>query len=525
MSHADAVVAFMRRGEGHCVVNATAGSGKTTTLVRVAQSLPTRERTLCLAFGKGPVEDMKARLPRYVQVKTVHALGRGVLARQLRASNLGLTLQTNKYKRLFKEDLGALQLVAEPEDLKRLLTLLGELVHFARLGLVDTKNEHAVQELMYRYHLTPAPEKLQSHVQPLLRGALRRGMEEALEQGVVDFDDMVYWPFVLKLPCDQYRYVLVDECQDVSQLALEFALRFARRGRCMFVGDPRQAIFGFAGADPGALSRIALRLHATQLSLSVTWRCPRRHVALAQVLAPEISAAPNAVEGEVGFVEASDLVQRVRDGDLVLCRNNAPLVDTCLHLVKSGRRAHVAGRALAENLLELVRRVFPGKRVTKPQETLAKFKEKDAARLEKSLKDHPRKEAVTELQADLLECLGYLVAALTARTTVALAALIETTFQATDPRSTVTCSSVHRAKGSEAERVFILDPELMPASYARGTEALQGEFCVMFVALTRAKQALYFVGPVPSNVPGPWGEVLRIAAQPTTSREVLSLQP
>src|SRR5699024_6442942 len=47
-------------------------------------------------------------------------------------------------------------------------------------------------------------------------------------------------------------------------------------------------------------------------------------------------------------------------------------------------------------------------------------------------------------------------------------------------------STVHRAKGLGAQRVFLLCPELMPASHARTAQAVRGEACVQFVALTRS---------------------------------------
>src|SRR5699024_6605050 len=120
---------------------------------------------------------------------------------------------------------------------------------------------------------------------PLL---LARGVREA-EQGNIDFTDMIYVPVVNGLAVPAYDLVSVDEAQDYSRLALEFTLALAEAGaRLVFVGDPRQSIFGFAGADRQALTRTADRLSARVLPLSVTWRCPRRHVELARLLAPEI---------------------------------------------------------------------------------------------------------------------------------------------------------------------------------------------------------------------------------------------
>ncbi len=52
---------------------------------------------------------------------------------------------------------------------------------------------------------------------------------------------------------------------------------------------------------------------------------------------------------------------------------------------------------------------------------------------------------------------------------------------------------VSLAKGLEAERVFILRPDLMPLSRARQAWEQQQERNIEYVAYTRSKSALYFV--------------------------------
>ena len=142
-------------------------------------------------------------------------------------------------------------------------------------------------------------------------------------------------------------------------LALELTLRLAAAGaRLVFVGDPRQSIFGFAGADPEAMERISRRLSAQVMPLSVTYRCPRLHVELAQELAPEIEAAPGAPSGSVQLIDEAELDSWVKPGDLVLCRLNAPLIAVCLRLVRLGLPAYVRGADLKERLQRLAAEVF-----------------------------------------------------------------------------------------------------------------------------------------------------------------------
>ena len=273
-------------------------------------------------------------------------------------------------------------------------------------------------------------------------------------------------------------------------------------GRLLFVGDPRQSIFGFAGADTDALDRIVRRTNATILPLSMTYRCPKRHVELARVVAPEIEPSPKAKEGQVYWIVDAALEKWVREGDMVLCRNNGPLIATCLRLVRDGKRAYVRGRDLAQQLQVMSRVVFR-RGFDNHTGKLAAYAQAEAARLRKALRGQTSSDAVIAQRLDLVDCLHYLVEELY-RTTIpslkGLEALISRTFG--EDGEAVVLSTVHRAKGKEAERVVILYPELMPAVYARTAEAVRGEACVMFVALTRAKRDLVFV-EAPKREPEP----------------------
>ena len=62
-----------------------------------------------------------------------------------------------------------------------------------------------------------------------------------------------------------------------------------------------------------------------------------------------------------------------------------------------------------------------------------------------------------------------------------------------DGESGVTFSTVHQAKGLEAERVFIARPDLMPLARVRQEWELQQELNIEYVAYTRSKSELYFL--------------------------------
>ena len=500
------ILDFVRSGTGHGVVRATAGAGKTTTLVQVAASLPADLRVCFLAFANDAAKELKERLPSGVEAMTVHRLGRRTLASFMRKR--GLTLKApdaTKYRALVRNELADVKMgFAVPEEtLAECEEYLMDLVSYARLNLTDTKNSVEVRALAGRYNLTPPEQgELEKEMHARLRVVLRKGMRQALTVGLIDFTDMIYLPHVLNMPPPHYDFVCIDEAQDYSALALEFTMRLVKDGgRLLFVGDPRQSIFGFAGADTDALERIIRRTGATVLPLSITYRCPRAHVELAQLVAPEIEASPSAVAGQVYWIEDQALEQWVREDDMILCRNNGPLVRTCLRLVRAKKRAFVRGRDLGQHLQALSRQVFV-RGFDNFYTKLDLFAQAEQVRLRNKLRHQSNADAVVAQRLDLIDCLTYLMEDLTARslpTFEKLDALIRTTFG--EDGSAIVLSTVHRAKGKEANRVVILYPELMPAVYARTAEAVRGEACVQFVALTRAKHDLVFVEAPPKDPP------------------------
>ena len=75
--------------------------------------------------------------------------------------------------------------------------------------------------------------------------------------------------------------------------------------------------------------------------------------------------------------------------------------------------------------------------------------------------------------------------------------LIEELFKEKDDMKdddVVRLSTIHKSKGLEAERVFILGfHELIPSEWATTKDELYAEQCLQFVAVTRAKKELIFI--------------------------------
>ena len=100
-SHQEAIFRFVEQGSGHGVIMATAGSGKSTTLVEVAHRLPKNTRACFLAFNTYAAQQLKDRLPAHVTARTVHALGLKTLAASIKGTKLA-RVYSRKYQERVK---------------------------------------------------------------------------------------------------------------------------------------------------------------------------------------------------------------------------------------------------------------------------------------------------------------------------------------------------------------------------------------------------------------------------------------
>ena len=203
-------------------------------------------------------------------------------------------------------------------------TNLSHLITFMRLTRTDPRDTPAVQQLARQYGIL-----LRDLMQAGVERALVWGAEQAAEKRLVDFTDQIWLPLYLNLDMPQFDFVFIDEAQDLNVCQRELVLNLrAPGGRYLFVGDPRQSIMLFAGADSHSYDRIRETTGATEFPLSVCYRCPVSHLELARAEVPEIEARPGAPTGRIASVPEIHLGSQVEAGDLIICRLTAPLVYT-----------------------------------------------------------------------------------------------------------------------------------------------------------------------------------------------------
>lgn len=459
---------------GNIVLIAVAGSGKTFIIVYALRY--THGDVIFLAFNKAIAETIKRKAPKGKVCSTLHSLGNSALSNYLHYQP---RLEDKKKMGIAKEFF--------PDDEDGVLRSgLVNLASKCQNTLTDPNDQSAILGLIDRYNIDFSNGENGNGNEARAIEALPILLKECMTRTrVVDFDDMVWLPIVLNIPIPKYDWVLVDEGQDLNKANTELILR-ARKpdGRIVIVGDPAQSIYGFRGADTNAIPSLIERLNAKEMPLSITYRCPRSHVELAQQLVPHLEAAPWAEPGEiVENLPRDNAVSIMVDGDLVMCRTNAPLVKLCYQLIRAKKKATIQGRDIGQGLLQLIDKLKP-KDLDNLLEKLEAYRWREMTKLQRM----GRENSIQSLE-DKCECIIALCEDL--ENLSELRASIENIF--TDKVTGIILSSVHRAKGLEADTTFILKPELMPFPKATKLEDMKQELNILYVALTRAKKSMVFI--------------------------------
>lgn len=464
---------FVRTGEGNALVEAVAGSGKTTTIVEALQFTPKDNKIAFVAFNVAIANELKDRAPDHVQVSTLHSLGLKNITAWLGTKP---TVDDNKVFNILESVLDLYDRDSPDWDL---VSPLKKMVSLAKATLVDTKDPVALDIMCNRYgiELNGYGPRLFSLLPVILEKCKRL-------TGLVDFSDMIWLPIALNMSCEQHDWLFIDEGQDLNAAQIQLVLKSIKPdGRVIVVADRNQSIYGFRGADIQAVPNLIEALNAKTLPLSITYRCPRSHVELAQTLVPEIEAAPGAKEGSIDYLLMIEALPLMKSGNMVLCRTNAPLVEVAFALIRSGQKAVMRGRDIGKNLVNIVQKM-KAKGIHDFWTRLRSYEARETAKL-------LRLEKTNQLLAlqDKIDTISAIGEDIT--TVEELVRKIEELFS--DQVEGVVCSSVHRAKGLEAGRVFIIRADLMPHPMAQKDWEQAQEKNIQYVAWTRAREELIFV--------------------------------
>lgn len=458
----EAIFDWVKNASGSLVVEAVAGSGKSTTIIKAMEFA--KGKVCSLAFNKAIADEMKSKVPRGVKVCTMHSLG---LASTTSAFG-SVDIDSKKLDRILKKLDFTFQ---EQVYARRIIPLL-------KNSLIDPKQTKLVEGLIDEFNIEVPIENCDEYK---VLAYLPEIMEKNNQMvNIIDFDDMIYLPVVLGLGFQKFDWVFVDEAQDLNPTQMKMLEQIEAK-HYVCVGDRRQAIYRFRGAVSDCLDKLKERFKADELPLSICYRCPTSHIKLAQQIVPQIEAREGAGEGLIQEISSSKMGELIQDGDMALCRMNAPLVGQALNALKEGKRAFVKGKDMGRLLVTLVKKIRA--------DTLERFMERADILMQKEIAEAEVKERDTEVIKDKFACLAYFVAA--SKSVQEITDQINALFADNEGKG-IEFSTVHRAKGLEADRVFILVPSKLGQAWGDQEQQVQ-EQNIKYVALTRAKKELYFV--------------------------------
>ena len=471
---------FFREGRGNLVVRARAGSGKTTTILEACKHVPAGGKTLLAAFNKRIAVELQGRVGDLVGVeaKTLHSLGLAFIRRMWRDVVIEKDVDYARARQAAGTD--------APDEIVEMVEKLAGL-----LKNMDpfTKDTEEAAEIGEEFDIDPGEDWEEEgwtlHRVAQIAIKARDLAKERDSKNRVSFDDMIFIPIANNFVRAWYTLVVVDEAQDMNYSQLLLAQKACKReGRIVVVGDDRQAIYGFRGADSDGIDRLKQELSARELGLTVTYRCGKKIVAVAQKLVPDFSAGPSNPDGVVDACSIDKLIDEAQPSDFILSRTNAPLMSVCLRLLKKGKRARIEGRDVAAGLRAIVKGM---KARSVPQfiQKVGAWRERQEQRATKIRKASTRtaKLDVIRDQAEMLISMAEGCASVDE-----ILVRTETLFGDSsngNPADSIVCSSVHRSKGLETDRVFVL----MDTIRADDTE----ENNIAYVAYTRAKARLTMV--------------------------------
>ena len=240
------------------------------------------------------------------------------------------------------------------------------------------------------------------------------------------------------------------------------------------------SIYAFRGSDVNSMKNFKKDFKCDELPLSITYRCPRKVVELAKKIVPEIECAEGAKEGVIGEAEYT---RKFESDDVVICRNNKPLMKLAFKLLKDRVPMDLSGNNLIEDLIKFINNTG-ATNLDELKFKIDKWYEKST-----SIKLAKNKNADLSYFDDKKDVLNFLISE-----SKSIRELVDTLKKLSSQRRYgVKLSTIHRFKGGEAEKVFFLDPDLLPSQYAKTRIAEEQEMNLEYVAITRTKNELNYV--------------------------------
>ena len=487
----ESIFTEIKNGTSNLIINASAGASKTSTIVNSLQFIPDKKKVLYIAFNKDIVETINSLVDRdNCKIATFHSLGRSILIENSVISE-HTPIDEFKYSNYVRDYISTLGKKMPKKQYNSYLKNVKDLVNYSRYYLSLSEKEIGKTAALYGIALIDDEIKV-------CRDVLLWGKENT---DTIDYTDMIWYTTVKNLTTRQFRYdwIFVDEIQDMSVMQQSIISKCMKRG-CRFVGvgDEEQAINVWCGSSLQSIEMLKQKSNTKELQLPISYRCPKTIVNLASKYSNRIKAFDSAIEGSINY-DVSKYAPI--GGDMVLCRCTAPLIDLHIEYLQRNKPSYIRGaNKIKERFIQLCSS-SNAKLIDRNCITSNGFFSELYSNLFKLIECVIHNFNLTEEEAikhssvmQLYDDINGLMALSEGLLTLdELVNKINDVLTCNEEQDAIQLSTIHKAKGLEADNVYILMPSLLPSKLATKDWEIKTEKNLAYVAVTRAKRTLNYI--------------------------------
>jgi DNA helicase-2/ATP-dependent DNA helicase PcrA len=462
-SEQEAILSKIRDSNENILINAFAGTGKTTTLELIQEVLGSQP-VLYLCFNKRVADEAKEKFPSTTLIRTFNSLGHRIWAQTCSGK---LTLNRKKTQENLAQYIKEAPKSAQGPLWDSFWDVIEAVAKAKALGYVpDGKYPNAKRLISQDDFYASLDQEADDLVKDLVDEALFTSIRQAYK-GYIDYNDQIYMPALFGGSYPNFPIVKVDEVQDLNPTNHAMLDKLVKH-RVVAVGDPWQSIYGFRGAVQGGMAKLKEKFKMVECDLSISFRCPQAVVEAARFRVPQFKWIKPG--GSVEVLKKLPQAE-IPDEAAIICRNNAPLFKMALHLLRSKRSVSVAGSDVGPKVLGIMKKL--GDTDTNRSVLIDLIGEWRHEKIEKK----------STTANDIADCM--LVFANFGDTLGQAINYAEYLFQ---ERGSIQLLTGHKSKGLEFNTVYHLDPWLIREE--------EQELNLRYVITTRAKERLFEVNSV-----------------------------
>ena len=307
--------------------------------------------------------------------------------------------------------------------------------------------------------------------------------------------------------------IISHNCQDATTLQLYF-IKFIKRkgGRYVFCGDSQQAIYYFASSNANNYEGIKkMFAPVKEFTLPICYRCPTSHLKrVNEEYNIPILPRDNAPEGFIKTIKNNEIKNYIQPGDMIISRKNKYLPEVILQMSIAGIPIYIEDKDFVDRVKKIAKKTKLNslkslenninKSVNRAKENilnLETFQKETEGMTKEEQENLAQEKAESNSQVDsslfLLKIIDSYLNKYPMASVEEFRIYLDKLLNTYPRPDAVRICSIHKAKGLEADNVFVLNEAKYEYLPFASPEQNQQEKNLSYIATTRARNGLYLV--------------------------------